>query len=57
MKNYEHIDDKIKIDDADSLNSVINPLQNEIMVNEGVEAENKGVDSEYEGGGVPEKLP
>ena len=44
MSNYEDIYNKIIIYDADSLTSAIESLQNEILENEVVDAENEGVE-------------
>ena len=44
--NDEYIDDAIIIDDAESLTSAIDTLQNKILKIEGVDAENEGVNTE-----------
>ena len=49
VPNYEDIYDEIMIDDYVRLTSAIDPLQNEILEIEGVEAENEGVESYNEG--------
>ena len=47
--NDEDIEDVTVIDHADSLTSVIDPLQDEILEIEGVDAGDEGVDVETEG--------
>ena len=49
VPNDEDIYDEIMIDDYVRLASAIDPLQNEILEIEGVEAENEGVESYNEG--------
>ena len=46
VPNDEYIDYEIIIDYYDSLSSSIDPLQNEMMENEGVDAENEGAEND-----------